>query len=60
MGKFEYLGGGSYQLNRRAGHAHYLSFVAGGSGITPCYAVRLVAPPQPAGRVRLALTVSSC
>jgi hypothetical protein len=40
MGKFEYLGAGGYNLNRRPGHAHYLSFVAGGSGITPCYAVR--------------------
>jgi ferredoxin-NADP reductase len=39
MGKFEYLGAGKYNLNRRPGSAHYLSFIAGGSGITPCYAV---------------------
>lgn len=55
MGKFEYLGGGSYQLNRRAGHAHYLSFVAGGSGITPCYAVIREVLRSPSDPTRCAL-----
>jgi hypothetical protein len=40
MGKFDYAGAGSYVFNRRPGSARWLSFVAGGSGITPCYAVR--------------------
>ena len=49
MGKFEYKGGGgNYLLNRRAGHARYLSFIAGGSGITPCYAVIREALSDPA------------
>ncbi|GBF96264.1 nitrate reductase [Raphidocelis subcapitata] len=39
MGKFEYRGRGDYILNRRPGRAKWLSFVAGGSGITPCWAV---------------------
>lgn len=39
MGKFEYRGRGEYVLNRRPGRAKWLSFVAGGSGITPCFAV---------------------
>lgn len=41
MGKFEYTADGGYVLNRRPGHAHWMSFVAGGSGITPCYAVSI-------------------
>ncbi len=40
MGKFEYAGEGAYTLNRQRGAARWMSFVAGGSGITPCYAVR--------------------
>lgn len=36
-------------LNRRPGRARYLSFVAGGSGITPCYAVLREALSGPPG-----------
>lgn len=38
-GKFTYEGTGQYNLNRVQGKARYMSMVAGGSGITPCYSV---------------------
>jgi hypothetical protein len=50
MGKFEYTGGGAYTLNRQQGRAHYMSMVAGGSGITPCWqvtAAACVGPKRP-------------
>jgi nitrate reductase (NAD(P)H) len=39
FGKFSYEGCGNYTLNRVQGKAKYLSMVAGGSGVTPCFDV---------------------
>ncbi|KIZ01847.1 cytochrome b5 reductase 2 [Monoraphidium neglectum] len=55
MGKFDYAGAGSYVFNRRPGSARWLSFVAGGSGITPCYAVIREALSDPSDPTRLSL-----
>ncbi|KAI8467519.1 MAG: hypothetical protein J3K34DRAFT_34273 [Monoraphidium minutum] len=55
MGKFEYTGRGSFLLNRRPGAAKWLSFIAGGSGITPCYAVIREVLSDPSDATRLAL-----
>ncbi|KAF8063693.1 hypothetical protein HT031_003548 [Scenedesmus sp. PABB004] len=54
-GKFHYQGRGTYTLNRAPGVARYLSMVAGGSGVTPCYAVAREALADPADGTRLAL-----
>jgi len=38
-GHWEYLGGGKFSHNGMDGEAKCLGFIAGGSGITPCYQV---------------------
>jgi nitrate reductase (NAD(P)H) len=55
MGKFVYEGRGQYQLNRQSGQAKYMSMIAGGSGITPCYAVLRKILADPEDRTRCAL-----
>ena len=39
VGHFTYEGQGSYLMNKTRGLARHLSMLAGGTGITPCYAV---------------------
>lgn len=41
VGHFVYEGGGSYQMHKHKGQAKHLSMIAGGTGITPCYAVMI-------------------
>ena len=55
MGKFVYEGRGRYQINRQPGHAKYMSMIAGGSGITPCYAVLRSILADPEDNTRCAL-----
>lgn len=40
VGHFTYEGRGHYRNGKVAGFAKQLNFVAGGTGITPCYQVR--------------------
>jgi ferredoxin-NADP reductase len=39
VGHFTYEGKGHYTMHKHKGIAEHLSMVAGGTGITPCYAV---------------------
>ncbi|PNW79324.1 hypothetical protein CHLRE_09g410950v5 [Chlamydomonas reinhardtii] len=56
LGHFVYNGRGSYTLNGKVTkHASHMSFVAGGTGITPCYAVIKAALRDPEDNTKLAL-----
>ncbi|GIL55781.1 hypothetical protein Vafri_11308 [Volvox africanus] len=56
LGHFVYDGRGSYTINGKVRkHATHMSFIAGGTGITPCYAVIKAALKDPEDTTQLSL-----
>ncbi|KAG2489120.1 hypothetical protein HYH03_012346 [Edaphochlamys debaryana] len=56
LGHFVYDGCGNYTINSKAHkHATHMSFIAGGTGITPCYAVIKAALKDPNDATQLSL-----
>ncbi|EFJ43675.1 nitrate reductase [Volvox carteri f. nagariensis] len=60
LGHFVYDGRGSYTLNGKLHkHATHMSFVAGGTGITPCYAVIKAALRDPEDKTQISLVFAN-
>lgn len=55
VGHFTYEGRGSYLMNKTRGVARHLSMLAGGTGITPCYAVLCAVLKDPGNTTTMSL-----